>query len=522
MAQYDSPPRLDARPSTDPPRGSLHKRLTQNSISNVSRHILMLGVAFFLTPFIVRSVGDASYGLWVVMLSFVGYAGILELGVQPAVVKLVGQYRGSGELGKLEELLSAAFVFFMTIGSLVAVFIAFLLPPLAPNLVKEVPGLDGLGLLFVFVGIDALILFLNYLFAGILFGAQLYHTKNIVDLTILVLYAALLVLFLPSGGLVVLAGAKVATDLLALIVTIIDGRRAMPDLHMGLSRLTADSFKELLSFGGRVFVVAITSRAATHSMPLIISSQLTAAATAFFAIPVRLVDYSRQISWALTMGFMPMFSELGGKKDHVAIRALYLRYSRYLLFLNLPILVLTFVHGVEFIAIWIGPDYAEQGGAALYLLTAAAMARGFQPLLWRLFIGLGHLDLMVVVSASTSLLGIVLAFFFVKPYGLAGAALAILVTTTIAQVVFVWHTSRYFELSVFGLLKEIHLRPFVVAGLYYGVALACARWLGQESYARIGLAALVSLCAYLPMAFVSLSLSERRGAMGFVRGKLAR
>ena len=71
----------------------VHRRLTLNSISNVARFIFLMVVAFFLTPFIVRVLGDSIYGFWVLLMSILGYASILEMGVQPAVVKLVGQHR---------------------------------------------------------------------------------------------------------------------------------------------------------------------------------------------------------------------------------------------------------------------------------------------------------------------------------------------------------------------------------------------------------------------------------------------
>ncbi|MGH9601249.1 MAG: hypothetical protein ACRD24_02570 [Terriglobales bacterium] len=32
--------------------------------------------AFFLTPFVIRSLGDHSYGLWLLVAGFIGYYGL--------------------------------------------------------------------------------------------------------------------------------------------------------------------------------------------------------------------------------------------------------------------------------------------------------------------------------------------------------------------------------------------------------------------------------------------------------------
>ncbi len=42
-------------------------------------------VAFFLTPFVVNSLGSTAYGIWVLLMSLTGYYGLLDLGVSAAL-----------------------------------------------------------------------------------------------------------------------------------------------------------------------------------------------------------------------------------------------------------------------------------------------------------------------------------------------------------------------------------------------------------------------------------------------------
>src|SRR5580765_5542459 len=39
-------------------------------------------VAFFLSPFIVHTLGDSGYGVWSLLMSIVGYVGLIDLGVR--------------------------------------------------------------------------------------------------------------------------------------------------------------------------------------------------------------------------------------------------------------------------------------------------------------------------------------------------------------------------------------------------------------------------------------------------------
>jgi O-antigen/teichoic acid export membrane protein len=508
---------VDARPREPQQPRSVHRQLTVNSASNAIRHMVSLVVTFFLTPFIVRTLGNEAYGFWVVLLSFVGYAGVLELGVQTAVIKLVGQHRGSQDRQKLAELVTAALLFFLAVGLLTALCVVFMLPPLAPRIIRDFGTFEGIKPLSLIIAVNVLILFANYLFTGVMFGSQHYHAKNLIDISAWLLNAVLLVIFLPHHGLVVLAASKAGSDLLALLATVVLCRYSLPEISFTSGHVKPSSFGELLRFGGKLFASATATRVSNYTQPVIISSQLSAAATAFYAIPGRLVDYSKQIGWALSTGFMPFFSELDGRQERALIRTFYLRYSRYLLLCTLPILALVFVYGRNFLAIWVGPEYAEQGHVTLYFLTAAALADGLQPLVWRLFTGIGRLDLLVVTAVAASLVSIALGFLLARPFGISGVALSVLLTTAIAQVILFWNANRYLELSAWHHLLEVHARPLLVALGFAASAWVIARLLGSNSYGAMAAGSCLSLLIYVPLGYLSLRSFERNKVLSVLR-----
>ena len=69
-------------------KGSFFRLL--NPVSNII-------VSFFMLPFVISSIGDRWYGLWVLAAAFVGYYGLLDLGLSTANQRFISRALGRGE-----------------------------------------------------------------------------------------------------------------------------------------------------------------------------------------------------------------------------------------------------------------------------------------------------------------------------------------------------------------------------------------------------------------------------------------
>lgn len=499
----------------------VHRRLTLNTFSNVGRFAILMVITFFITPFIVGTLGDEAYGFWVVLMSFLGYASILEMGVQPAVVKLVGQYRAVGAYDRVREMVTAALVFFLGMGLIVVVLCVTALPVLVSRYIDDVNQVDYSRTLYLLIAVDATLMYLNYLLTGILYGCQRYHARNLIELGAWGLNVAVILLFLERGGLVAMMAAKVSMDALILLLSLIVIPRVFPELHVSLGSLRRSSFGDLMNFGGRVFISATTTRLAANAQPMIISTVISAAATAFYAIPLKLVDYARQISWTLTASFMPMFSELESRNDHETMRAIYMDYSRYIFTIMLPLPVLLFVYGPGFLGAWIGPEYAIQGRLPLYFLTGCVLVESFQPLMWRFFLGVGSLNILVAVSAIVSVLTIVGSILLAHVLGIEGVALSLFIGAVVAQSMYLVYAARYLQTPWYALLALVNLRPLVAGVATFGVAVLLASALGAQDYPRIFGGGLIVILVHGILATrIAITARERSALFGKISAVL--
>src|SRR5580700_2235393 len=67
------------------------RRIAQNVLSNWLALGIATVVGFFLSPFVVHHLGNLTYGVWVIIISLVGYMNLLDLGLRGAVTRFVSK-----------------------------------------------------------------------------------------------------------------------------------------------------------------------------------------------------------------------------------------------------------------------------------------------------------------------------------------------------------------------------------------------------------------------------------------------
>ena len=90
------------------------KRL--QALKNVAGAWLGLGtsvlVGFFLTPFVLHHVGDASNGIWILLTAFTGYYGLLDFGLRSATIRYVARSDAKNDQAELNRIVNTSFFFY--------------------------------------------------------------------------------------------------------------------------------------------------------------------------------------------------------------------------------------------------------------------------------------------------------------------------------------------------------------------------------------------------------------------------
>ena len=100
------------------------RRLLSGSVLRVSAVVITAAVAFFMMPFLVHTLGDEQYGLWVVVGSIVGFYGFFDIGLATAVGKYTAGAIGKQDYDEVNKVANTALALFLSLG-LIVILLSF-------------------------------------------------------------------------------------------------------------------------------------------------------------------------------------------------------------------------------------------------------------------------------------------------------------------------------------------------------------------------------------------------------------
>ena len=94
------------------------KQILKNVGSSWSALATTVLVGIFLSPFILHRLGDAAYGIWVLIFSVTGYYGLFDLGIRSSIIRYVSKYTATGDKEKLAQFVNTALFSYTGVGLL--------------------------------------------------------------------------------------------------------------------------------------------------------------------------------------------------------------------------------------------------------------------------------------------------------------------------------------------------------------------------------------------------------------------
>lgn len=85
-----------------------------------------------LTPFIIRTLGQAEYGVYKLSASVVAYLLLLDLGVGNSIIRFIAKYRVTGEKDQARKFLGVATIYYLIVG-IIALIAGFVLIVVFPS-----------------------------------------------------------------------------------------------------------------------------------------------------------------------------------------------------------------------------------------------------------------------------------------------------------------------------------------------------------------------------------------------------
>tara|TARA_B110000503_G_scaffold142338_1_gene238809 strand:- start:14794 stop:16299 length:1506 start_codon:yes stop_codon:yes gene_type:complete len=415
-------------------------------------------VGLLLTPFIIKSIGDAEFGLYILIGAFVGYISLLDLGLNTTIVRFVAKYRAEKNKKKEENFLFITMCVYGLI-SLIIVLVGLILYFNLETIFSNSLTLDELSkakIMFLILIFNLAITLPGGAFTAICTGYEHFVFPRTINIIRYVVRSALVV------GLLLVGGDSISLVLLDTVMNILvilfNGVYVFKKLKVTfkLYEFKTPLVKEIFSYSIWVFILVLVSQLQWKAGQVIIGTLTNTTLVAIYGVGIMLGSYYGAFSSAITGVFLPKATKMivenvNGKE----LTLMMIKIGR-LVFLVLMMVFSSFIlFGKQFILLWVGDTYIDSWFVGLIIMIGytTTLIQGFaneilkakslfkyKAIVYIIFLGFGTLS----------------GAFMVKTYGIIGMVTGTTIGWIIAQIIMNIYFSKVIHLDILLFFKKIY------------------------------------------------------------------
>ena len=444
---------------------SSNRSLVLGAATNWAAFTAALGVSFVLAPYLIRTLGDARYGVWCVVEAILAYFTLFDLGIAACLVRFVAKHHAVNERMELNKIVSCSLVIFTGAAGCVLLLGGALVPLVAPGLDRKLGERGDVAPFMLLMLANLAITLPLSVFPTILDGLQRFGVKSAVRLLFLGARVGGIVYAMETQpGLWSLAIVYTITNLLEHIAMAGLAFRFLPGLQLSKRLVDRPTLKQVRGYSVDAFLAMLAGRITVQTGAIVVGGFLTASAAAHYAIAARLVEMAKNLLRSITTTLTPAVSEREARGDFDGVRRVLLEGTRCVLYLVLPVHLGLLFLGQPFLTKWIGGErYAEWCFPAMAILSATLTIGVAQSVAARILYGLGKLTLFARLALAEAVLNLALSLVLVGPFGLEGVAMAVAVPNVLFCLIAIAYVCRVLEVTATSYLLHAWFKPLVLA-----------------------------------------------------------
>jgi O-antigen/teichoic acid export membrane protein len=441
--------------------------VARNTLFSGAAQLYGLAVSIVTIPILVRGLGTAGYGLYVVVNVLLTYSVVLDFGLTTTLIWAVAQHASGSDQDRLGRIIGTAFTLLALLGLGAGVIIAALAGFAADSVLHVPPGLrsDAHFVLYLAaLGIAVnLCLAIFYAVPQGLQRLDLFAKRNIV-LGTLTAAAQILAVMLGAGVRWVTAISVVANGF-SLLVFVLLSRRLLPRVSFR-PRLDRWALRQLTGFGAMKFVSQLSSQLAFQADRLILAALLPISAVTFYSIPLSIAQRLFVVQGAIAGSFFPAASELSKAGEVPRLHRLYLTSLKLVAALVVPAVVLVGGFARPLLEVWLGRSFGETSADILLVLMVAYGLASLTTIPALAMDATGHPQWTAAFALISAVLNISMTLILVRWIGAIGAAWALLLNAAVLVAPFgLLVQRRFLKLSTAKVLTWSFARPLMAGGV---------------------------------------------------------
>lgn len=385
-------------------------------------------------PFIIHSLGDRMYGMWILVSSFLSFYWLFNIGLGPATQRYVSKALGHNNLEDANTYINTSFAVYALLGILVFAFtiIAAIGLPLFVTNNNEISLLRSI---IIILGGNFALGMPMRVFTGVLSVHLRYDIISTIGIVKDVIRVCLILVLLKNGyGILSLAAIHVLTDIFEYVVGFIYAKMIANYFKIGFKQLDKKRLRELFSYSWIALGIQITDRLRFNIDSFIIAGYLGAEKVTIYTIAYRLIDYYRQsVSSALGM-LMPIFSRMEAEGDIENVKEKFQFVTKISIYFSIYIAGSLIIFGEFLITAWVGPRFIFAYTLLLILVVPSTFNIMQNPSVDLMFGISKHRDYLTL-TAVEAILNLTLSIILAPIYGLIGVAFGAAIPTIFTRLV---------------------------------------------------------------------------------------
>lgn len=381
-------------------------------------------IGLLYTPWMVREIGQANYGLYTLASSFITLF-MLDFGISGALSRYLSKYRAEQKQEEAEKTLGATYLLYLIIDiiaflilSIVFIFLEDIYAELSTN------ELELFKILFLIVAFYNIISFPATTQNGILISYEKLVLLKACELVhkFLTIFFVIIALTLDLGVIWVVI-ANVGSGLITITAKYVIIKRTIP-LKPSFDRLSKQIFKSIFSISVWVTIISLAQRLIYNMAPSVLGIVAGSIAISIYAPASTLGGYFYVIASAINGLFLPYISRKVAENRINDIQQTMNQIGRYQ-FIILGWVVITFIGiGKHFMILWMGKDFELSYYCGILI---------FLPALFEYAQQIGNTTILVqnqvkIQAIGFSIIGIIIiiiSFLLGKIWGAVGVCISI-------------------------------------------------------------------------------------------------
>ncbi len=462
------------------------------------------GAGFIVAPFLVNTMGDTGYGMWILIASLTGYFDVLDLGLRTSVGRTLALHRAENDRRGITTTVSTGLLLLciqavvVVIGTLIALRAFFHL--------FEVPAGQerAVQTALILVAINLAVIYVFSIFDALIWSLQRFDLLNAVDIPSVVTRATLtLLLVTPANGLQTLAWITLAVTLAGGIAKAVIAFRLDPAIRVDIRSLSWRRVHDLFSYGAWCFLMSLARISTTQLGPIVIGSRLAVSQVTPFSIAARLVTLAKSLQVVSTGVFTPLATAYHAGRHRTSQQKLFLDGGKQCLGLGVFFVGYFSCLGGPLLTLWIGPRM-QHALPLLLIMVVGELIPLSQGITNSLLLGMASHRALALASIFELIGSLILIPVLVGPYGVLGAAIAFAIPASLSRgLVPLVQGAREFGVSLPEYGRQAVLPVLALAvGPLVGIAML-TWWHSPTTWFELILYSAAYTCAYSGAGVIS-------------------